>query len=157
MNTASAGSRNIGFSEFCCFPGNDSQFSNSRYIAAHEGQDFSMSPCQFLKPSTFSERRRTGWDLEIPTDFLFVSCTPFAGMIRRLYPGGCACYHREKAGNLMREFNSDLQRDGFLGTLYQPGPTLPAFLSPNVVDFLVKNFGIAPIPTPEADLKEILG
>ena len=37
------------------------------------------------------------------------------------------------------------------------GPTLPAFLSPNVVDFLVKNFGIAPITTPEADLKEILG
>ncbi len=37
------------------------------------------------------------------------------------------------------------------------GPTLPAFLSPNVVDFLVKNFGIAPISTPEADLKEILG
>ena len=37
------------------------------------------------------------------------------------------------------------------------GPTLPAFLSPNVVDFLVKTFGIAPITTPEADLKEILG
>ena len=37
------------------------------------------------------------------------------------------------------------------------GPTLPAFLSPNVVDFLVKNFGIAPITTPEADLREILG
>ena len=36
------------------------------------------------------------------------------------------------------------------------GPTLPAFLSPNVVDFLVKNFGIAPISTPENDLKEIL-
>ena len=37
------------------------------------------------------------------------------------------------------------------------GPTLPAFLSPNVVDFLVKTFGIAPITTPEADLKAILG
>ena len=37
------------------------------------------------------------------------------------------------------------------------GPTLPAFLSPNVIDFLVKTFGIAPITTPEADLKEILG
>ena len=37
------------------------------------------------------------------------------------------------------------------------GPTLPAFLSPNVVTFLVQNFGIAPVTTPEADLKEILG
>ena len=37
------------------------------------------------------------------------------------------------------------------------GPTLPAFLSPNVVSFLVENFGIAPITTPEADLKSILG
>ena len=36
------------------------------------------------------------------------------------------------------------------------GPTLPAFLSPNVVDFLVKNFGIAPITTPEEDLMQIL-
>lgn len=37
------------------------------------------------------------------------------------------------------------------------GPTLPAFLSPNVIDFLVKNFDIAPVSTPEEDLKEILG
>ena len=37
------------------------------------------------------------------------------------------------------------------------GPTLPAFLSPNVVSFLVENFGIAPITTPEEDLKSILG
>ena len=37
------------------------------------------------------------------------------------------------------------------------GPTLPAFLSPNVAAFLVKNYGIAPITTPEADLKAILG
>ena len=36
------------------------------------------------------------------------------------------------------------------------GPTLPAFLSPNVLDYLVKNFGIAPITTPEEDLKAIL-
>ena len=36
------------------------------------------------------------------------------------------------------------------------GPTLPAFLSPNVLDYLVKNFGIAPITTPEEDLKELL-
>ncbi len=37
------------------------------------------------------------------------------------------------------------------------GPTLPAFISPNVLNYLVENFSIAPITTPEADLKEILG
>ena len=37
------------------------------------------------------------------------------------------------------------------------GPTLPAFLSPNVAAFLVENYGIAPITTPEEDLKAILG
>ncbi len=37
------------------------------------------------------------------------------------------------------------------------GPTLPAFVSPNILQFLVDNFGIAPITTPEQDLKEILG
>jgi hydroxylamine reductase len=37
------------------------------------------------------------------------------------------------------------------------GPTLPAFLSPNVLDVLVKNFNIKPITTPDEDLKAILG
>lgn len=37
------------------------------------------------------------------------------------------------------------------------GPSLPAFVSPNVLNFLVEHFGIAPISTPEADLKAILG
>ena len=37
------------------------------------------------------------------------------------------------------------------------GPTLPAFLSPNVLNYLVEHFAIAPVTTPEADLKEILG
>ncbi len=37
------------------------------------------------------------------------------------------------------------------------GPTLPAFVSENVLKFLVDNFSIAPITTPEKDLKEILG
>ncbi len=38
------------------------------------------------------------------------------------------------------------------------GPTLPAFITPNVLDVLVKNFNIKPIAaTPEADLEEILG
>lgn len=37
------------------------------------------------------------------------------------------------------------------------GPTLPAFISPNVLAYLVEHYHIAPITTPEADLKEILG
>ena len=37
------------------------------------------------------------------------------------------------------------------------GPTLPAFLSPNVADVLVKNFGIAGITTVEDDIKIFLG
>lgn len=37
------------------------------------------------------------------------------------------------------------------------GPTLPAFVSPNVLNYLVENFGVAPITTPEEDLKALLG
>lgn len=37
------------------------------------------------------------------------------------------------------------------------GPTLPAFVSPAVLNFLVENFNISPISTPEEDLKKILG
>ncbi|WP_303296728.1 hydroxylamine reductase [Pyramidobacter piscolens] len=37
------------------------------------------------------------------------------------------------------------------------GPTLPAFLSPNVADVLVKNFGIAGIGTVDDDLKLFFG
>ncbi len=37
------------------------------------------------------------------------------------------------------------------------GPSLPAFLSPNILNFLVDNFGIAPITTPEQDMRELLG
>lgn len=36
------------------------------------------------------------------------------------------------------------------------GPTLPAFVSPNVLKVLVDNFGIKPIKTAEEDLKDIL-
>ena len=36
------------------------------------------------------------------------------------------------------------------------GPTLPAFISPNVLNFLVENYGISPIGTPEEDLKKLL-
>ena len=37
------------------------------------------------------------------------------------------------------------------------GPTLPAFVSPNVLKILVEKFNIAPITTPEEDIKAILG
>jgi hydroxylamine reductase len=37
------------------------------------------------------------------------------------------------------------------------GPSLPAFITPNVLDFLVKTFNIMPITTPDQDLKAILG
>lgn len=37
------------------------------------------------------------------------------------------------------------------------GPSLPAFVTPPVLNVLVEKFNIAPITTPEADLKAILG
>ena len=37
------------------------------------------------------------------------------------------------------------------------GPSLPAFISPTVLQFLVETFGIKPVATPEEDLKAILG
>ena len=37
------------------------------------------------------------------------------------------------------------------------GPTLPAFVSPNVLNYLVEHYGIAPTTTAEDDLKAILG
>jgi len=37
------------------------------------------------------------------------------------------------------------------------GPSLPAFVTPAVLDVLVKNFNIAPISTPQQDLAAILG
>jgi hydroxylamine reductase len=37
------------------------------------------------------------------------------------------------------------------------GPSLPAFITPAVLDVLVKNYDIKPITTPDADLKAILG
>ena len=36
------------------------------------------------------------------------------------------------------------------------GPTLPAFISPNVLNYLAENFHIAPVTTPEADLNVLL-
>ena len=35
------------------------------------------------------------------------------------------------------------------------GPSLPAFLSPNILNFLVENYGIGPITTPEEDIKTL--
>ena len=37
------------------------------------------------------------------------------------------------------------------------GPTLPAFISPNVLKVLVEKYGIAPVTTPEEDLRTLLG
>lgn len=37
------------------------------------------------------------------------------------------------------------------------GPTLPAFVSPSVLNFLVEQYNIGPITTPENDLAKILG
>ena len=37
------------------------------------------------------------------------------------------------------------------------GPTLPYFVSPNVLNVLVEQFGIRPTTTAEEDLKAILG
>ena len=37
------------------------------------------------------------------------------------------------------------------------GPSLPTFISPNVLNYLVENYNIAPITTPENDLESILG
>ena len=37
------------------------------------------------------------------------------------------------------------------------GPSLPAFITPNVLNVLVENFNIMPISTPDEDLKAILG
>ena len=36
------------------------------------------------------------------------------------------------------------------------GPTLPAFVSPNVLNILVENYSVAPISTPEEDLAKML-
>jgi hydroxylamine reductase len=48
-----------------------------------------------------------------------------------------------------------LLRLGIKGILL--GPTLPAFVSPNVLSYLAENFSIGPTSAPEADLKAIFG
>jgi hydroxylamine reductase len=37
------------------------------------------------------------------------------------------------------------------------GPSLPAFITPNILNVLVEKFNIAPVTTPDEDLKAILG
>lgn len=36
------------------------------------------------------------------------------------------------------------------------GPTLPAFVSPNVLNYLVEHYNIGPVTTPEQDLQKLL-
>lgn len=36
------------------------------------------------------------------------------------------------------------------------GPTLPAFISPGVLNYLVENYNISPVSTPEADMEKML-
>ena len=36
------------------------------------------------------------------------------------------------------------------------GPTLPAFISPNILNYLVENYNISPISTPDKDLEKIM-
>jgi hydroxylamine reductase len=36
------------------------------------------------------------------------------------------------------------------------GPSLPAFITPNILNVLVEKFNIMPIKTPEEDLKAIM-
>ena len=35
-------------------------------------------------------------------------------------------------------------------------PSLPAFLAPNILNYLVEDYGIAPITTPEEDIKTLI-
>jgi hydroxylamine reductase len=37
------------------------------------------------------------------------------------------------------------------------GPSMPAFLSKNVANFIVQNYNLKPITTPDEDLRSILG
>lgn len=37
------------------------------------------------------------------------------------------------------------------------GPTIPAFISPNVLKTLVDDYNLSPISTPEEDIRKILG
>ena len=68
-----------------------------------------------------------------------------------------------EGGNLAAQAGKALGDIRILGALLylgikniRLGPTLPAFVSPNVLNYLVENFGIAPITTPEEDLKQLL-
>ena len=36
------------------------------------------------------------------------------------------------------------------------GPTLPAFISPNILNYLVENYNISPISTTDKDLEKIM-
>ena len=73
--------------------------------------------------------------------------------------GLCVSACREGAIGLVDGKAKLLRYDycGGLGNCLPVGPSLPAFISPNILDVLVENFSLTPISTPEADLKKILG
>jgi hydroxylamine reductase (hybrid-cluster protein) len=69
--------------------------------------------------------------------------------------GGKACLSTGVCGKTANTAKLQDELTGALITAARLGPSLPAFVSPNVLNYLVENFSIAPITTPEADLAEI--
>jgi hydroxylamine reductase len=62
----------------------------------------------------------------------------------------CSWYEQKAVAILLTLFHLGIRN-------IRLGPSLPAFVTPNVLDVLVKNFNIMPITTPDEDLKAILG
>jgi hydroxylamine reductase len=62
----------------------------------------------------------------------------------------CSWYEQKAVAILLTLFHLGIKN-------IRLGPSLPAFVTPNVLDVLVKNFNIMPISTPDEDLKAILG
>ncbi|MCU0571960.1 MAG: hydroxylamine reductase [Syntrophobacteraceae bacterium] len=62
----------------------------------------------------------------------------------------CSWYEQKAVAILLTLFHLGIRN-------IRLGPSLPAFVTPNVLDVLVKNFNIMPISTPDEDLKAILG
>ena len=79
-------------------------------------------------------------------------------IIRKLLPGKRNIkFVSSKPLRLSGKIRQELRARGALADLRDLlGPTLPAFLSPNVLSYLVEHFGIAPTTTPENDLKMLL-
>ncbi len=62
----------------------------------------------------------------------------------------CSWYEQKAVAILLTLFHLGIKN-------IRLGPSLPAFVTPNVLDVLVKNCNIMPISTPDEDLKAILG